>query len=134
MVEDRVTDGKRIARLLASELDGREDGPLDRVAVVNARETAEPTEGGAGAYDVAVDGSVVASVSLHPARAELSFVDGVETAAGAAESAGLESRRESSGARQASGVGVFVESGAEVKRGVDVVIAVASTLSDPLSR
>lgn len=148
MVEDRVTNGKRIAQLLASELDGREDGSLDRVTVVNAREAVESSEGGTRAYNVAVDNLVVASVSLHPDRAEVAFVDDVETALGAAESAGLGTRRESrgsgesprsgersgaaegSGSRGTSGQGVVVsvESGAEVKRAIDVVIAVASTV------
>ena len=127
MVEDRVTDGKRIAQLLASELDGREDGPLDRVTVVNAREAVEPSEAGPRAYDVAVDGSVVAGVSLYPERAEVSFDDGAEAVVGAAEPAGLKTRR---GSGQASGSRtlVSVESGAEVKRAVDVVSAVASAL------
>ena len=39
MVEDRITDGVRIAQLLSSEFDGREDPPLDSVAVVNADRT-----------------------------------------------------------------------------------------------
>lgn len=36
MVEERITDGTRIAQLLSSELDGREDGGLESIAVTNA--------------------------------------------------------------------------------------------------
>jgi predicted acetyltransferase len=36
MVENRITDGKRIAQLLASELTGLEQPPLDRIEVVDA--------------------------------------------------------------------------------------------------
>jgi len=53
---DRVTDGERIAELLASELAGRDRGPLGRIEVVDVREGVEPASGGAFAYGVAADG------------------------------------------------------------------------------
>ena len=56
MVEDRVTDGERVAQLLASELSGRSDGELDRFSVVDADPDAEPTPEGTVAYRIAVDG------------------------------------------------------------------------------
>jgi hypothetical protein len=51
MVEDRLTDGRRIAELLASELDGL-GGALAAVAVVDADRDAEATPDGAYAYRV----------------------------------------------------------------------------------
>ncbi len=43
MVEERITDGRRIAELLSSEVDGREDGELAEYAVTNADRDVEPT-------------------------------------------------------------------------------------------
>lgn len=89
MVIDRITDGTRIAQLLSSELDGREDGGLEAVSVVNADRDVEPTETGARAYDVVVSADVdqeereherdaadedtahLAKVFVHPDRARL---------------------------------------------------------------
>jgi hypothetical protein len=52
VVRDRVTDGVRIAELLASEVHGRTDGELAHVAVVDAVGDVEPTADGARAYDI----------------------------------------------------------------------------------
>jgi|GEM_PF-105886 len=52
MVDDEITDGRRIAELLASELTGRRDGELAALSVVDADRDVEPTVGGARAYDV----------------------------------------------------------------------------------
>src|SRR6056297_1124204 len=98
MVEERITDGTRIAELLASELDGREDPPLDRFAVVNADDDVEPTVDGALAYEIALrdeDGT------------------GGESGGDAGSDAGLRVRPK---AVTPPRVLVFVESGAEVKR------------------
>ncbi|WP_152042832.1 hypothetical protein [Salinigranum salinum] len=51
MVDDRLTDGRRIAQLLASELDGL-GGVLAAVAVTDADRDADPTPDGAYAYRV----------------------------------------------------------------------------------
>ena len=80
VVEDRVTDGTRIAQLLASELDGRTDGPLDRVAIVNVEKDVTAAEDGARAYDVAIEGSVLASAFVHRDRAHLAFSRGSDAA------------------------------------------------------
>jgi len=72
MVEDRITDGKRIAQLLASELTGAETSPMDRVDVVEAVPDAEPSAGGTEAYGVAVDGDRIGTVTVYPETAVLS--------------------------------------------------------------
>ncbi|WP_327051024.1 hypothetical protein [Halomicrococcus gelatinilyticus] len=134
MVEDRITDGTRIAELLASELDGREDPPLDRLAVVNADDDVEPTVDGALAYEIALrgedgtggesddDGSeeILGSVHVHPDRAHVEFATGVDAVEEAASDAGLRVRPK---AVTPPRVLVFVESGAEVKRVVPAVAA-----------
>jgi hypothetical protein len=128
MVEDRITDGTRIAELLASELDGREDGPLDRLAVVNADDDVEPTVDGALAYEIALrdeDGTggesdgderseeILGGVHVHPDRAHVEFATDVDAVEEAASDAGLRVRPK---AVTPPRVLVFVESGAEVKR------------------
>lgn len=126
MVEERVTDGHRIAELLASELDGRNDGVLDRVAVTNADRDVEPTAGGARAYDVVVtspsddatDDQQLARAFVHEDRVHLEFDIGQDVAVDAAEPADLRVRPT---ATQPPRTLVFVESGAEVKRATDVV-------------
>ncbi|GAB3673478.1 hypothetical protein [Halopiger thermotolerans] len=145
MVEDRITDGKRIAQLLSSELDGREDGGLDRVAVTNADRDVEPTTDGARAYDVSLidssgdddsdvdDGGEadaddrLARVFVHEDRARLEFVRGQDLAAEAAEELELRVRPK---ATRPPRTLVFVESGAEVKRATDAVQAVLDGLDD----
>jgi hypothetical protein len=66
MVERRVTDGKRIGQLLASELTGLQTGVLADVSVVDADPDATPSEAGTEAYRVTHDGAAVASVLLYP--------------------------------------------------------------------
>jgi hypothetical protein len=79
MVQDRVADGKRIAQLLASELTGLETGPLRAVAVADADDDAMPADGGAFAYRITAGGEEIATVTLYPEYAELTFA--VEPAA-----------------------------------------------------
>ena len=105
MVEDRITDGTRIAQLLASELTGLATPPLDRVAVVDADPDAEPTPEGTLAYGVAVDGERVGSVFVHESAAP----DAVPTG----DDEGLIVRPTD------DGVTARVEYGAAVKRAVD---------------
>ncbi|AEH35691.1 hypothetical protein [Halopiger xanaduensis] len=132
MVEDRITDGTRIAQLLSSELDGREDGGLERVAVTNADRDVEPTADGARAYDVSLyrsrseadtdesdeDETRLAQVFVQEDRARLEFTEGQDVAAEAAGDLELRVRPK---ATRPPRTLVFVESGAEVKRATDAV-------------
>ncbi len=126
MVEDRTTDGVRIAQLLSSELDGREDPPLDSLAVVNANSDVEPTEDGALAYEVERkhetdgDAELVARVFVQSDRVRLELTEGIAAAEQTASQAGLRVRPK---AVEPPRVLVFVEQGAHVKRAVDAVIA-----------
>ena len=52
MVESRVTDGERIAELLAAEIEGRHDGGLGRLSVTNVDTDAEPGHHGDRIFDV----------------------------------------------------------------------------------
>jgi hypothetical protein len=124
MVEDTITDGKRIAQLLASEVTGRETGPLAAMAVVDADRDVEPTADGAFAYGVDRDGERVADVAVQPERAYLELNVGVESGAEAAREAGLRVRPK---AVEPPRTLVFVESGAAVKAAVDVLVAAAGT-------
>ena len=69
MVEDRITDGKRIAELLSSELEGLETGPLAAVSVVDADPQLTPTPEGALAYRVSHRDRVVGRVVCYPDQA-----------------------------------------------------------------
>ena len=71
MVEDRITDGKRIAQLLASEFTGLRDGPLADVVVVDADSEAVPSESGTTAYRIEHRARIVATVRLYPNFADL---------------------------------------------------------------
>jgi hypothetical protein len=71
MVERRISDGKRIGQLLASELTGLSVGVLAELSITGADTDATPSEAGTRAYRVAHDGDVVAGVWLYPEHAEL---------------------------------------------------------------
>lgn len=144
MVRDRVTDGRRIAQLLASEVHGRTSGPLGRLAVVDADRDVEPTEFGAFAYGVDLAGTPdrgdgtgrvddadgaarrLADAYVHPDRVHLEFRVAVDAAADASTSADLRTRPK---AVEPPRTLVFVESGAEVKRATDVLAAVVDSLT-----
>lgn len=138
MVEDRITDGRRIAQLLASELDGRSDGPLAGVAVVDAHPDVEPAPGGAHAYDVVSGDTTVASVLLHSDGVRVTVSVNADAAAVAADAPGLRTERcvvggggegdtDPGGGATASdetrGVAIVVEYGAAVKGAVDALTA-----------
>jgi hypothetical protein len=125
MVDDRVRDGRRLAELLASELHGRDAGPLGRLAVTDADREVEPTEAGAFAYAVALNDARVATVHVHPDRLHLAVERGVDAAVEAAGEAGLRARPKAVDPPQTL---VFVEDGAEVKRATDVLAAVVAAL------
>lgn len=122
MVERRVTDGRRIAELLASELTGRADGPLGRLAVVDARDVECVPGTGAFAYGVDADGDRLAAVYVHPERIRIEVERGVEDAVAAAAERDLPVRPVASTPPRAV---VFVESGAAVKRASDVLASAA---------
>lgn len=108
MIEHSVSDGKRIAQLLASELTGLETGPLERVTVSDADPDAIPSDGGTFAYRITADGEELAAVTLYPEYVELAF---------SLEPATTESRLETAG----DPATVAVTSGATVKDAVDLV-------------
>jgi hypothetical protein len=123
MVEEEVTDGRRIAQLLSSELHGRGDGGLDRVSVVDADPDVEPSTDGALAYRLeTTGGDRLGAAYVHPDRVRLSFRAGVEAAAAAAAQRDLRVRPK--GVEPPRTL-VFVEWGAETKRAADVVGVVA---------
>lgn len=124
MVEDRITDGRRIGQLLASEVRGRERGPLGALAVVDVQDVEGSTQG-EFAYGLALDGECLADVFVHEERARVEFRSGLEAAAGAAEREGLRVRLEETDSRRTL---VFVASGAAVKRAADVLEAVVASL------
>ena len=128
MVERRVTDGVRIAQLLSSEVDGREDGALDRLAVTNADTDVEGTADGERAFDVTLDGDALGAVFVHDEYARLELQRGGETAKSRAEEAGLRAEEGDDGDGEAARL--FVESGAEVKRAVDALDAVSGALRE----
>ena len=66
MVDERITDPRRVAQILASELTGLETGPLAAVTVLEADSSATPSESGARAYRIAFDETPVGSVWLYP--------------------------------------------------------------------
>ena len=156
MVDDELSDGERIARLLSSEIHGHERGVLGRLSVADARETVEPTEQGAFAFAVVADADSdgdddddgddsddsddgdaddaddgierrVAEVYVHPDRSHVEFRVGARTAAEAGHRAGLRVRPK---AVEPPRTLVFVENGAEVKPALRVVRAVGETLEE----
>lgn len=107
MVEDHITDGKRIAQLLASELTGLEEGPLENVEVIDADPDAMPADSGIEAYQIHHRSKPVAAVSLHPEHAVISF----QTDRSLPETP----------LTVQGGTDLEVTSGAEVKRAVDAI-------------
>lgn len=119
MVEDRITDGQRIAELLAAELDGRTDRGLDRVAVVETAGDGPPASRGERAYAVTTDAERLATIRIHPDRVRLTVHVRSERVRAAASEAGLQVTGGPDGP-----VSVCIENGAAVKRLIDVIAAV----------
>ncbi len=119
MVEDRVTDGRRIAQLLASELTGLGRDTLGTVSVVDADRDVEPSPAGGLAYRLERDGERLGRVLVHEEAATLELrtaaTDGPSAVVDAADAAGLSSERRD------GRLAVTVPFGAAVKRAVDVV-------------
>ncbi len=131
MVEDRLSDGTRIAQLVASEVTGHE-ASLPDLAVVDADPDAEPSTDGTLAYRVVReaggdagaggDAEPFAEVYVHPDRARVEFLAGQDAAAAAADDAGLRVRPK---AVRPPRTLVFVEDGAAAKRATAVFEAAA---------
>ena len=128
MVEDRITDGTRIAELLSSEITGHERSPYGEMAVANADPDVEPTADGARAYDVEHDGERLARVFVQPDRVRLELHAGLEAARESAEDADLRTRPVAS---EPPRLVVFVAYGAATKRAFDVLGAAAGTPDRP---
>lgn len=144
MVQDRVTDGFRVAELLASEVDGRQRGPLGPLAVANADRSVTGTPGGERAYDVRFlegdrdprreptpddAGTLVAELLVHETGASLAVVTGADAAADAAAEAGLSvARADDAAVAVDDGVVVTLEYGAQAKRAADVLAAMSAAI------
>jgi len=118
MVEDRITNGKRIAQLLASELTGLVTAPLDRITVVDATPDAEPTPDGTEAYGVALDGERIGTVTVSPDHATLSVRGELSTEVEPASGLTVD--------RAAETVQIRVDTGAAVKGAVDLLVSIVS--------
>jgi hypothetical protein len=114
MVEDHITDGKRIGQLLASELTGLERGPLAAVRVTDADRDVAPTDEGAFAYAVEFDGERIGTVHVTPETARLTLP--------ATPSVAVE-RDDVTVESTAEGTVLVAHSGASVKRLVDELVA-----------
>lgn len=112
MVEDSITDPKRIAQLLASELTGLQTPPLDRVTVVDADEDATPSPDGDVAYAIAVDEREVGRVLLYPDVAVVEL-DALSVSASDSDGLSIETVDDKTCLSLSSGVAV--------KRAVDVL-------------
>ena len=128
MTDDQITDGKRIAQLLASELSGLDREPLDTVSVGDADPDATPSERGTEAYQIRSRGVPVATVCLYPERATVCLhgdrmwsavtnVDAVTTGTARAASATL----------SVDGSALEIPTGATVKRAVDAIAALVDS-------
>lgn len=145
MVEERVTDGVRIAQLLSSEIDGRVDGALARLSVTNPDRAVSGTADGERAYDIEwtedpiedpddarrqgdiVGGRQVAQVFVHDDRVRIELSAVQEVAAERAEEQGLRVRPK---AVHPPKTLIFVESGAETKRAAAVLDMVSEGLTE----
>lgn len=115
MVEDSVTEPRRVAKLLASEFTGLETGPLADLTVVDARPDASPAPGGTRAYALEHRNRRLGSVSLSPDHVAVSLLV-APTALPGETSLPVEATEE--------GVRIRVADGVAVKRVVDVVRAI----------
>jgi len=137
MVEDRVTDGRRIAQLLASEIRGRERGPLGWLAVVDVRDAQGDVHGEfAFGVDVHRDTGApgarrVADVYVHGDRARVEFRTAPDAAAEAGREAGLRTRPK---AVTPPRTVVFLEDGVAAKRALPVFRAVAEAFETSVDR
>ena len=150
MVENRLSDGTRIAQLLASELTGDRD-TLARVVVADANPDVEPTADGAFAYrvvhvadndalgtddrgrpilaadsssDVDSETTEIATVFVQPERARVVFTLTPDRAAEAAADTDLQGQSTTT-----ADTTLLVTDGVEAKRILPVFEAVVGELS-----
>jgi hypothetical protein len=127
VVEDRITDGERIAQLLASELTGLDVSPLDAVSVVDADRDVSPSSDGPVAYRIQYREEPLGEVRIYPDHARLRLdgsvggsPESLHTVEGVAETA--DSLSVIGGVDDADdSVVVRIGSGAAVKSAVDLI-------------
>lgn len=124
MVVDRITDGRRIGQLLASEIRGHERGPIGRLAVLDVRDV-EGNAYGELAFGVGTGGRRVADVYVHDDRVRVEFREAADAAVDAGRKAGLQTRPK---AVHPPRTVVFVEDGVAVKRALPVFRSVVEAL------
>lgn len=129
MTDERVTGGRRIAELLASEVTARTDGPLSHLDLVDVHSEVEESETGAFAYAITLNDddetTRLAEVFVYPDRVRLEFYAGVDSVSAVGEKANLRVRPK---AVEPPRVLVFIEDGGEIKRALDVIsAAIAAT-------
>lgn len=125
MVEERVTDGRRIGQLLASEVRGHTRGLLGSLAVTDVQDAdgrdADGSNAGQFAYGIDRGDERLAAVFVYKSGVSLAVLRENDAAVAAAERNDL-AVRENVG--HLPGVAVSVESGAAVKRALNVLEAV----------
>jgi len=115
MVKDTITDSKRIAELLASELTGMVTGSLSAVEVVDADRDATPSPQGTVAYAIAAHGKEVGRVLLYPEATAVVLDVAADGEPSAVSREGLEVETSDEGLR------LLVSTGAAVKGAVDIL-------------
>ncbi|MFC6941435.1 hypothetical protein ACFQE8_15925 [Salinirubellus sp. GCM10025818] len=128
MVDERIADGRRIAQLLASEVRGRERGPLGRLAVVDVRDVEGcPVGEFAFGVDARIDsGSLrIADVHVHDDRTRIEFREAPDAAADAGRRAGLRTRPKAGNPPKTV---VFLDDGVAAKRALPLFRAVVEAL------
>lgn len=126
MVEDRVTDGRRVAELLSSEVTGREDPSFDRLAVTDADPDVEPTTDGARAFDISHEARRLGRVFIQPDRARLELTANPVAAREALSETDLRWR---AAGGEPPRIIVFIPDGVAVKRVLPVIAATAEDLT-----
>lgn len=124
MVEDSLSNGRRIGQLLASEIRGRTRGPLGSLAVVDVRD-ADGRPEGQFAYGIDRGDERLADAYVHENRASLAVRTGIEAAVAAADRNGLDLQEDTP---DSPGPAVVVDSGAAVKRALNVLEAVVDAI------
>ncbi|WP_158853243.1 hypothetical protein [Halorhabdus sp. CUG00001] len=112
MVRDRLPDGDRIAEVLRAEIDGRETAGLERFSIET---TGDDTT-------IVCDESPLAEIVPRETGVEMRFPEGTTAVRSAAEHTSLEVE-ETEGP-----VVVVVDSAAETKAAVDLLVAVVDRL------
>ncbi|NUE01087.1 hypothetical protein HUB97_01070 [Halorubraceae archaeon YAN] len=131
MVIDRLTDGKRIAQILSSEITGDKKA-LQTLSVTDATPDIEPTADGALAYRATLDADTtdtaihVADVFVQADRVRVEFRVVPDVAAAAGARANLRVRPKAVSPPRTI---VFVEDGAQVKWCMPVFEAVVDAVS-----